>query len=320
MPPEGVEWKEHKDILTYEEIIRIVKVMAKLGVRNIKVTGGEPLLRKGMPLFIKQLKNITGIEKVTLTTNGILLGAYLDEDDKSGCVLPDAINISLDALDNNIYKRLTRCEAEQVINARPETILKNIDRLLEKKIFVKINCVPVRSYNEKEIIKIAALAKEKKIIVRFIELMPLGAASSLKPVSGPQAAAMIEKAYGTLNRFYGVKKTANESERAKFPGSGPAIYYSIEGFKGKIGFINAVSHGFCETCNRMRLTSDGLLKPCLSNDLKLNLRKLIRSGNGDDELVKYIKEIVEKKPGFHSLSKVYGTEKQHHTGLSVIGG
>ena len=299
MPPEGAELKKHEDILTYDEILRIVTIMAKLGVRNIKVTGGEPLIREGFPLFFQQLKTIPGIEKITLTTSGILLGAYLDEVSAKGYTLPDGINISLDAIDNALYKRITQCDNVRESNAGPAAILKNIDRLLEKKILVKINCVPVLSVNDKEITKIAALAKDKKIIVRFIELKPVGTASNLRSLSGAQAASRVESAYGTLVRYTGIK------------GNGPAVYYSIEGFAGKIGFVNAVSHGFCETCNRMRLTPEGLLKPCLSNDLSLDLRKLIRSGNNDDELIKYIKEIVEKKPGFQSISRIYGTPKSY---------
>jgi len=295
---EGKEWEKRKDILTYEENIRIVKVMAKLGVKNIKVTGGEPLLRKGMPHFIQQLKNISGIQSVTLATNGILLGAYLDEHNKSGCVLPDEISIKLDAIDNNIFKRITRFEDTKNNNMRTETILKYIDQLLEKNIIVKINFVPIRSINEKEIIKIAAIAKDKNIIVRFID-MTFDAASPYKSVSGPQTAALVEKTYGPLIRFNSIME------------AGQSVYYTLEGFKGKIGFINAVNHGFCETCNRMRLTSDGLLKPCISNNSSLNLRKLMRSGNNDDELIKYIKEIVEKKPGFQSLSRIYGTPKSY---------
>ena len=302
MPPEGVEFKKHEDILTYEEILRIVTIMAKLGVRNIKVTGGEPLIRKGFPLFFQQLKNIPGIEKITLTTNGILLGAYLDEASASGYALPNGINICLDVMDNALYKRMTQCDNTRESNAGPAAILKNIDRLLEKKILVKINCVPVLSVNDKEIIKIAALAKDKKIIVRFVELKPIGTASALRSLSGAQAASRIESAYGTLVRYTGIK------------GNGPAIYYSVEGFAGKIGFVNAASHGFCETCNRMRLTPEGLLKPCLSNDLSLDLRKLLRTRKSDSEIVDSIKEIVEKKPGFHSLSTVYGLPKQQPYG------
>jgi cyclic pyranopterin phosphate synthase len=304
MPPEGVLWKNHKDILSFEEIFRIVKIMAALGIRYIKVTGGEPLVRRGAALFIKQLKAIPGIEKVTLTTNGVLLGAYLDEVENMGLnALPDSINISFDALDRERYRRLTRCR-----NAEPETIISLIDRLLEKQITVKINCVPVRSVNEQEIIPIAALAKDKNIIVRFIELMPIGSAFGFQPVSGAEAAALIEKNFGSLAPFDGIT------------GRGPAVYYSLADFTGKIGFINAVTHGFCETCNRLRLTSEGFLKLCLSNDLSLNLRDMIRGGENDNGLSRAVQELVKNKPRFHSLSNVYGATEKHSCGMSKIGG
>ena len=278
--------------------------MAELGVRKIKVTGGEPLLRRGTPSLIKNLKSIPKIEKVTFTTNGLLLGAYLDEVAALGeDSLPDGINISLDALDSERYKYITRSE-----NADPQKILSLIDCFLEKKINVKINCVPVRSVNEEEIISFTILAKDKNITVRFIELMPLGSAVSFQPVHGSEVAARIEKAFGKLIPFSGVD------------GSGPASYYSLEGFTGKIGFINPVTHGFCETCNRLRLTSEGYLKLCLSNDLGEDLREPIRSGISDNELVQIIIEAVAKKPQFHTLSGIYGASDKHPCGMSKIGG
>ena len=303
MPPEGVEWKPHKDMLTFEEILRIVRIMADLGVRKIRVTGGEPLLRRGTPSFFENLKTIPGIERVTLTTNGLLLGAYLDEACSEGLELPDGVNISLDALDRERYRSITRCE-----DADPEIILPLIDRLLNMSIQVKINCVPVHSVNEEEIIGLAMLARDRNISVRFIELMALGSAADFQPVSGSEAAAMIEKAYGALIPFSGAV------------GSGPAVYYSLPGFAGKIGFINAVTHGFCETCNRLRLTSEGFLKLCLSNDIGLDLKEPIRSGISDKELIKAIIEAVAKKPGFHTLSKIYDTPKKHPNSMFKIGG
>jgi len=316
MPPEGVAWKPHENILTFEEIIRIVKIVANMGVCNIKVTGGEPLLRRGTPSFLKQLRSVDGIKMVTLTTNGILLGAYLGEAEKTGeDALPDGINISLDALDCNRYERITRFANSHNVNSSgkairelPRTILPQIDRLLEMNVNVKINCVPMRSVNEEEILPIASLAKDKNIIVRFIELMPFGSAHVYQPVSGTETKAIIEKAFGDLVPFNSVS------------GSGPAVYYSLSGFTGKIGFINAVTHGFCETCNRLRLTSEGFLKLCLSNETGIDLRGLLRSGANDDEIARIIKDIVVKKPKSHSLSKVYGMMETHSEGLSGIGG
>jgi len=302
MPPEGVKFTPHENILTFEEIIRIVKIMSGLGIKNLKVTGGEPLLRKGTPAFLKQLKTISGIESVTLTTNGILLGEYLDKNDDD--YLPDSINISLDALDCDRYKRITRSKNENI-----KIILSLIDRLLAKKITVKINCVPMRSINEEEIIPLVKLAKNKNIIVRFIELMPLGIAANLKFIPGKEAMSLIEKEYGALSPYDGIK------------GKGPAVYYSLPNFKGKIGFINAVSHGFCKTCNRLRLTSEGFLKLCLSSESGLDLREMLRSKSvSDEELSCAITEIVNKKPKFHSLSDKYIKTETHNEGMFKIGG
>ncbi|MCL2444266.1 MAG: GTP 3',8-cyclase MoaA [Treponema sp.] len=296
MPIEGVEWKAHENILTFEEIIRIVKIMSGLGVRNVRVTGGEPLLRKGAPNFLNELKNISGIENVTLTTNGILLGEYLNELESAKYTLPDGINISLDALDCERYKRITRCES-----ITPVYILPLINRLLVKQITVKINCVPVSSYNDEEIIPLTELARDKNIIVRFIELMPIGCASDLQCIPGKDVAAIIEKSFGTLVPFDGVT------------GNGPASYYSLTGFTGKIGFINAITHSFCDTCNRLRLTSEGFLKLCLSNDQYLDLRQLIRGGAGDNEVANIITEFVKNKPRGYKFSEC-------REGMSKIGG
>jgi len=302
MPEHGVQWKSHESMLSFEEILRVCRIMAGLGIRKIKITGGEPLVRRGVASFLKNIKALPGIEKVTLTTNGLLLGAYLNEAEAS---LLDAVNISLDALDPQRYRRITRNDGD------PAQILGFADKLLEMHIPVKINCVPVRSFNEEDILPLTALAKDKNIIVRFIELMPLGSAASLKPIPGAEIADIIEKAYGTLSLFTGIQ------------GNGPAVYYSLPGFTGKIGFINAVSRGFCETCNRLRLTSEGFLKLCLSTDMGLDLRELLRSGACDTELERAISEAAAKKPGFHSLSEVYGAppaEGQHQNGMSGIGG
>jgi cyclic pyranopterin phosphate synthase len=307
MPPEGVPWKAHDSMLRFEEILRLCGIMAELGIRKIKVTGGEPLVRRGITSFLLKIKTVPGIERVTLTTNGLLLGGYLDEAENFGGGVPlDGVNISVDALDGERFCRVTG-ESK----ARPEEILSNIDRLLEKRIRVKINCVPVRGFNEEEILPLTLLAREKDIAVRFIELMPLGSGADLEPVPGGEIAALIEKAFGALTPFSGVE------------GSGPAVYYSLPGFAGKIGFINPVSHGFCEACNRLRLTSEGFLKLCLSSSIGIDLRTLLRSGAPDAELAAAVAETAAKKPRFHTLSGVYtdaGYEERKPDGMFTIGG
>ena len=303
MPPEGVEWKSHDSVLSFEEFLIVCAVMSELGLRKIKVTGGEPLVRRGVASFIKNLKTLPGIESVTLTTNGLLLGSYLDEAEILGA-LPDGVNISLDALNPERFKQITRNNG-----AGPETILFMADRLLKKQITVKINCVAVRNSNEEEIFPMAALAKDKDIAVRFIELMPIGFAAALKPVPGGEIMPVLEKNFGKASPCSGVS------------GSGPAVYYRFPGFKGTIGFINALSRGFCETCNRLRLTSSGFLKLCLSSDLGLDLRALLRAGASKEELARAITEIVLKKPRFHTLSGIYNTAtRDHNDGMSEIGG
>jgi len=290
-------------MLSFEEILRICRIMAGLGIRKIKVTGGEPLVRRGISSLFSNLKKIPGIESVTLTTNGFLLGKFLDEVLVSSS-LPDGINISLDTLDPERFRRITRTR-----ELCPGDIFPAIDSLLERHIPVKINCVPVRDCNEDDIVPLTALARDKKIFVRFIELMPLGSASAFEPVSASEVIALIEKAYGSLIPVSGIY------------GNGPAVYFCLPGFSGKIGFINAMSHGFCETCNRLRLTSEGMLRPCLSSSLELDLRSLLRSGAGDDELVKAITQIAGKKPRFHSFSGTPAqNEGQYTGGMFRIGG
>ena len=303
MPPQGVKWTPHESILTFEEILGLTGIMSQLGVKHVKVTGGEPLLRRVVSSFMKNLKTIPGIESVTMTTNGILLGEYLNEDAGQDS-LPDGINISLDALNREQYRHITRSEAD------PKTILLLIESLLEKNIKVKINCVPMRGVNENQIIPITSLAKEKNIIVRFIELMPFGFAGNFAPVPGQETAQMIEMAFGPLSPFNGIC------------GNGPAVYYSLAGFTGKIGFINAVSCGFCETCNRLRLTSRGLLKLCLAEDYGMDLREAIRNGRTDRWLVRAIAEFAAGKPKNHSFCEIPGeaTRGKIDFYMSGIGG
>ena len=304
MPSGGVEWKHHDSMLGFEELLRLCRIMAELGIRKVKVTGGEPLLRKGIVSFLNRLKAVPGIEKITLTTNGLLLGRYLDEAEKLNEGFPLAgVNLSMDALSHELFGRITGEES-----VRPEEILRNVDRLLDKQVSVKINCVPIRDLNEGEIIPLAALAKDKNIAVRFIELMPMGSAADYAPVPGGEVASLIEKSFGALGPFSGVE------------GYGPAVYYNLPGFVGKIGFINPLSHGFCESCNRLRLTSEGFLKLCLSSPLGFDLRALLRSGASDKELANAVTEAATKKPQFHTLSHVYGVAETQKDGMFEIGG
>ena len=301
MPSVGVEWKPHDSMLRFEETLHLCSIMAKLGIRKIRVTGGEPLVRKGVVSFMQNLKAIPGIEWLTLTTNGFLLSAFLDE----AKTLPDSINISLDALDPDKFAVMAGMEHDT--ETSPEKIITVIDRLMEKNIPVKINCVPISGLNESEILPLAALAKDRNIAIRFIELMPLGTAETLKPVYGKEVAALLERSYGKLMPIKDIH------------GSGPAVYYKLSGFAGIIGFVSPMSRGFCESCNRLRLTSEGQLKLCLASDKTLDLRGLLRSNASDQEISKAILEAAAQKPRVHTLSGVYGAPLEQAGGPGTSG-
>lgn len=269
MPTEGVEEFQCKDILSYEEMIRLCRIFASLGIKKIKITGGEPLVRLNVCKLIAAIKAIKGIEQVTITTNGVLLEAMAEELICSGI---DSINISLDTVKRENFKQLTRRD-------HLDEVMRGIDKLVRmqyKKI--KINCVPIEEVNGDQIAQIASLAKEYPIAVRFIELMPIGMATDYTAIDKENLLQSLHKAYGELIPWNGNL------------GNGPAKYFSVRGFKGKIGFIEALHHKFCDQCNRVRLTSNGFLKLCLQYDMGIDLRKVLRS-NADDA---YIQKIIEK--------------------------
>jgi cyclic pyranopterin phosphate synthase len=305
MPEGGVEWKPHDTILSFEEILRLCGVMAGLGVSKIKVTGGEPLVRKGTGGFIRRLKALPGIRQVTLTTNGLLLGDYLEE-----LAALDGVNVSLDSLDGETFRRVTRFKGPARMSGFPAAVLGALKQARSLGIPVKINCVPLRDINLDGIARITALAEKTVAAVRFIELMPIGCAGELECVPGAELRALLEKSFGPLRRT------------AEKMGNGPAEYYTLPGFAGRIGFINAVTGGFCEHCNRLRLSAEGLLKPCLSSGIGLDLRSLLRSGASDSAIAAAARDLAARKPRAHSFSGLYGNRRESHadTAMSRIGG
>jgi cyclic pyranopterin phosphate synthase len=300
MPQQGVEWKPHSSMLSFEDMLRLCGIMADMGIRKIKVTGGEPLVRKGTPAFIRNLKTIPGIEQITITTNGIALDNYLDE---LAAIPVTGINVSLDTLNPAVFQHITRCN----YSGYPDAILQTIKRARLLGIPVKINCVPQRGLNHTELTDIAALAEKTVNAVRFIELMPLGYAGEMEPIPGNELRLLLRKRFGSLKSI---------TEKL---GSGPAVYYEIPGFDGKIGLINAMTEGFCETCNRLRLTPEGLLKPCLSSDIALDINALLRSGASDSQLAEAIQGLAARKPISHNLSGIYGNKPESHKNKVMFG-
>lgn len=297
MPEDGVTLIKHADILTYEEIIRICKVMVKFGLKYIKITGGEPLIRKDLPWLIAGLKAINGIEQVTLTTNGILLKDQLTQLVEAGI---DAINISLDTLDPDCFNQITRRDAFK-------DVWEGILACLEyPQIPLKINCVPV-DHRTDNLISMAKIAKDYPIHVRFIEMMPIGYGKDFNHISEDSIVEILEKQFGSLTPYY------------KHLGNGPCHYYTIEGFKGRIGFISAISHKFCDQCNRIRLTADGYLKTCLQYETGVDLKELLRSNCSDSFLGDTIYNIIYNKPLCHQFNLTEPEHKENRS-MSQIGG
>ena len=262
--PHGIQCISRWDILSLEELEAIAVCAARLGIRNIKVTGGEPLVRKDCTQLIRRLKRVPGIEKVTLTTNGVLLGTYMDELLDAGL---DAVNISLDTLDRALYKAITGADAL-------DKVMGVICGASELPIPVKINAVSI-DFNqwkdgpgkrENSWLSIAELARQYPVDVRFIEIMPIGYGKQFKTIDHRTLLSKLQTTYP------GLKKDSKKH------GFGPAVYYKPAGFQGSIGLISAVHRMFCSSCNRVRLTAGGYLKTCLCYEDGIDLRAVLREG------------------------------------------
>ena len=298
MPEEGIESIPHDEILTYDEILRICEIVSELGIRKIKITGGEPLVRKDIVNLIRDIKNIDKIEQVTLTTNGILLHEMLDDLYDAGI---DAINISLDTLNKDNFKKITRRDGL-------EKVLMSIDKAYDLGIRVKINCLAIRDFNLRELVEIASFAKDREIDVRFIELMPIGFGKKYTQIDNDEILSILESHFGTF-------EIVTEKR-----GNGPAKYYRNQNMKGCIGFISAISHEFCESCNRIRLTSSGFLKLCLHYNKGIDLKGPIRNGISDEDLKKLIHNTIWNKPISHKFGHANGEQDIELKNMVQIGG
>lgn len=302
-PKEGISLQGHDDILRYEEIIRIVSVAVKMGLIKVRLTGGEPLVRRGFIEFISTLKNINGLQDISLTTNGILLEEFAQNIFDSGI---RRINVSIDSLSKDKYCRITN-------GGNLEAVLRGIAKA-EKIGFspIKINTVAIKGFNDDEVLAFAQLAADKPFQVRFIELMPVGQANSAYREDYLPAMQLIKEISGR----YELEKIKGKKNRS----DGPAKIFKIKGGRGEIGFINPVSSHFCSTCNRLRLTADGKLRVCLLKDEEIDLRKALRENCSDAELEKLIREAILLKPKQHDLACTEKHLKKCHRNMSTIGG
>ena len=282
MPKKGVQKMAHGDVLTFEEIIRVTGAAAAVGIETVKITGGEPLVRKNIADLIGGIKQVDGIRKVTMTTNGVLFDEMAE--DLAGAGL-DAVNFSLDTLDADRFERITRIRAL-------ERVLKSIDRALDRGLFVKINCVPMRAYNMEDLTELAGLAKLRPLHIRFIEMMPIGAGKEYTGISNAQVLRQLAGRYGRPRPC------------SRILGNGPAKYYDFPEFMGSIGLISAMTNEFCGECNRVRLTADGKMMPCLCSRAAVDFKRLLRQGICAQELAGEMKALIACKPRRHHMCRV----------------
>ena len=293
--PDGVEKLEREAVLTYEEFLRLAALFAQCGIDTVRVTGGEPLVRKNVAQLVAGLKAIPGIRKVTMTTNGILLAQQLPALLAAGL---DSVNISLDTLRPEVFRQITARDEFAAVQA-------GLQAALESGIPVKLNCVPQAGVNEGELEDLAALAENRPLQVRFIEMMPIGYGAAMPCISGPELRQRFARRWPELQPL----------TEAAF-GDGPAVYYTVPGWQGSIGFIAAVHGKFCASCNRVRLTSQGFLRPCLASEAGCDLRALLRSGADDTQLLAAIRETIWAKPREHHFedSSVPATRGMYRIG------
>ena len=297
MPYEGLPFIPHTKILSYEEIFRLVAIFTSLGITHYKITGGEPLCRKGAMECIRDLADFPGVGEITLTTNGSLAGHYLEELAKAGI---NAINFSCDAFSPEVFDSITRS------GIQPAIIRENMEKAAALGLRVKINTVPIRDHNETELLPLARFALERGYHIRFIELMPIGSGQRLYGVPLPEVRDMLEREFGTLCAVE--RKTGN----------GPAVMYTVDNYPGLVGFIAALSGRFCSQCNRVRLTSTGFLKTCLCYEAGVDLKEAIARQATDVELRQLIVAAVNSKPDGHTFS--FSKTGGDHFFMNTVGG
>ena len=282
--PDGVEKLEREAVLTYEEFLRLAALFARCGIDTVRVTGGEPLVRKNVAQLVAGLKETPGIRRVTLTTNAVLLAEQLPALLDAGL---DSVNISLDTLRPEVFRQITARDDFAAVQA-------GLQAALQSGLPVKLNCVPQAGVNEGELEALAALAQNNALQVRFIEMMPIGYGAAMPCISGPELRARFARRWPELAPLSPAQEHAL--------GDGPAVYYTVPGWQGSIGFIAAVHGKFCASCNRVRLTSQGFLRPCLASETGCDLRALLRSGADDAQLLTAIRETIWAKPREHHFN------------------
>ncbi len=299
-PRSETKMLSHVDILTYEEILRLVSIAVPLGISRVRVTGGEPLARRDVIDFLAALKRVAGLDDISLTTNGVFLANMAEDLARSG--MP-RLNVSLDSLDPKKFLQITGSDSW-------DAVWRGINRAEELGFSpLKLNVVPVRGLNDDEIAAFARLTLERRFHVRFIEFMPIGSKdrwSRDSCVPSEEVRSIIEREFGTL-----VPVASGSS-------GGPSSNFAVPGAQGIIGFISPITRHFCESCRRLRLTADGKIRPCLLSDTEIDIKSPLRNGCDDKELERLLKLSLEIKPARHYINETSGNYFQRT--MSKIGG
>lgn len=262
------------------ECLRLVPLIVSTGISRIRFTGGEPLLYPHLPELIARFKRLPGVRKTAVTTNGLLLAGQAE---KLRCSGLDEVNISLDAVHDDVFFKMNK--------GRLKDVLAGIEAAKNMGFAVKLNSVILKDLNESEIVPLVQFAQERKIVLRFIELMPFGAAAHWQGASEAEIISALEKEYGQLRDLRAVDRKS------------PAHYCTAEGFDVPVGFISAVSHSFCAHCSRIRLTADGILRPCLLHSGGTDLKAMAEAGCSDEEIKEAVQRCIFNKPERHHMAE-----------------
>jgi len=295
VPKDEFVLKERHEILSLEELEKIAQIGARLGISKIRFTGGEPILRKGIEYLVKKVSTIAGISDLALTTNATLLKDHALKLRESGL---KRVNISLDTLNPAKFIKITGMDLWQ-------QVMEGIEEALIRFSKVKLNIVTVRGVNDEEILDFVEFIEDKPIALRFIEFMPVGQNGWTRSQFIPSSFVKDQ-----IESKYELEKIDRD------PRDATAELYQIKDFKGTLGFISAISKGFCENCNKLRVTADGFLRPCLSSNIEIDIKSKIRSGAEDDQLAELFRRALASKPRQHNLLE----EQGHKRRMFQIGG
>lgn len=299
MPEEGLNWLARKELMSYEELLRLCGLLASMGIGKVRITGGEPFVRKDMMSFLKNLAALPGINELTLTTNGVLTAPLVPDLKKIGI---RSVNLSLDTLDRERFLSITRRDE------LPQ-VLATMEQLLKHDIHVKINTVVMAGRNEDDLIELARLTKDLPVDVRFIEEMPFngGGKSPIFYWDHVRIRRRLEETFPSLRKL-------------PDPPSATASHYGVDGHRGRLGIIAAYTRSFCGSCNRLRITPEGGLKTCLYGPPVLNVKDIMRMGSGDEALRAGLLQALATRPKDGWEAEEQSSSAQLHTSMATIGG